>query len=133
MAASDGPVQGRFARLRAIAGRVSAWFGALVLVGLIAGFVVDFLSIDQTSGGYEPPYTDFTGEPIDWDSETYTTSTGMVSRGYVMDVHTDCTTGMIRFEILRLVTFDYRPLSDRALAIHEPRQACLDRGFQPEF
>jgi hypothetical protein len=35
--------------------------------------------------------------------------------------------------VLGTVTVDYRELSDRALAIHEPREACIERGFEPQF
>ena len=33
---------------------------------LVVGFVADIRATDRTSGGYEPPYTGYTGEPIDW-------------------------------------------------------------------
>jgi hypothetical protein len=110
-----------------------AVLGVIFSVAIIAGLALDIASIDGTSGGYEPPYSDFTGEPIDWDTETYTSQTGMVSTGYVLDVHTDCTSGMISFEVLGVATVDYRELSDRAIAIHQPREACQERGFSPGF
>ena len=34
---------------------------AVMLVLLVAGVAVDFLSFDRTKGGYEPPYTGYTG------------------------------------------------------------------------
>ncbi|MDN3523556.1 hypothetical protein [Halomonas ramblicola] len=40
--------------------KVLALFGALML-----GVIADIRSFDETRGGYEPPYTGFTGEPID--------------------------------------------------------------------
>jgi hypothetical protein len=65
---------------------------ALVLAGLVA----DIRSFDTTSGGYEPPYEDFTGDPIDW-SQAETTETGMRKPGHVVAFALDCTSGMIRF------------------------------------
>lgn len=110
-----------------------AIIGAVLMVAIAVGAIVDIANIDRTSGGYEPPYASYTGDPIDWDADTYTTPTGMVATGYVLDVYTDCTTGMISFEILGLVSADYRQLSDRALAVHKPQSACVERGFDPEF
>ena len=107
--------------------------GIVTLVAITVGATLDIAAIDRTRGGYEPPFTGYTGEPIDWDADTYTTPTGMVATGYVLDVHTDCTTGMISFEVLGLVSVDYRQLSERALAVHEPQLACTERGFTPAF
>jgi hypothetical protein len=107
--------------------------GVILTLALVAGIVVDVATFDETSGGYEPPYTDYEGEPIDWDTETYTTQTGMVKPGYVVDFHLDCTSGMIRLEFLNLVTVDYREVSDRAIAVHQPQDACRERGFDPQF
>ncbi|MEY7851456.1 hypothetical protein AB7C87_19910 [Natrarchaeobius sp. A-rgal3] len=100
---------------------------------LVLGLAADYAAFDPTSGGYEPPYDDYSGEPIDWESEAYTTQKGMVKPGYVMDVHLDCTTGMLSFDVVNGLRVDFRPLSDRAIAIHEPREACQDRGFHPDF
>jgi hypothetical protein len=105
--------------------------GMATILLLAAGALADVLAIDPTSGGYEAPYTDYSGDPIDWD-ETYVTSNGMHTPGHVIDTHVDCTTGMISFNIFGL-SFDYRELSPRALAVHEPREACLERGFNPQF
>ena len=40
--------------------------GILLVAILATGTVIDVMSFDRTSGGYDPPYTDYTGEPIDW-------------------------------------------------------------------
>ena len=108
-----------------------AVLGFAITVLLIGGSVADIRGFDRTSGGYEPPYTNFTGEPMDW-SLTYDTDEGMLGDGYVIDVHINCTTGMISFDVFNQV-FDWRPFSDRAIVVHEPRQACEQRGFSPEF
>lgn len=64
----------------------------MVLSGLlIAGLVADGLAFDRTQGGNEPPYTDYTGEPIDWGA-TYVTNEGFFNDGYVLDLYVDCTT-----------------------------------------
>lgn len=110
---------------------------ALATVGAIAfsvtaiGIALDVRDFDPTTGGYEPPYTDYTGTPIDW-SRMDETATGMAKRGYVVNVLVNCTTGMLRFEIFKQA-IPFRPLSPRALAIHDPRRACVERGFAPEF
>jgi hypothetical protein len=78
-----------------------AAFGALVAILLVAGFVRDVQSFDRTSGGYEPPYTGYTGEPIDWAHSTSRT-TGMAHRGHVVNVLVDCTSGMMSFELFKL-------------------------------
>ena len=110
-----------------------AILGMVAVVAVTVGAIVDIANIDRTRGGYEPPFTEYTGDPIDWDADTYTTPTGMVATGYVLDVYTDCTTGMISFEVLGLVSINYRQVSDRALAVHKPQLACIERGFHPDF
>lgn len=124
---------GRWQRAGRWTVRALAVAGALLLVALVTGAVVDLLRVDPTSGGYEPPYTDYRGDSINWDARAYDTPTGMVATGHVLDVHVDCTTGMISVEALGTFSFDYRELSERALAVHEPRQACEERGFAPAF
>jgi hypothetical protein len=117
--------------IRTIFAWVFASVGALAILLLGLGIVSDVRAFDRTSGGYDPPYTEYTGEPIDWD-QTYQTSTGMYSAGYVINTHVDCTTGMITFEIFG-IQGEFRELSERALAVHKPREACEERGFSPEF
>jgi len=101
------------------------------VVIFVAGLVADFLSFDRTKGGYEPPYTGYTGQPVDW-STVETTPTGMRKNGYVLDVIVDCTSGMMHFGVLGF-EFPFRKFSPRALAVHKPREACAKRGFSPEF
>jgi hypothetical protein len=108
-----------------------ALVGLGVLTAIAAGFVADARSFDRTSGGYAPPYTDFTGDPIDW-SQVDTTSAGMVARGYVIDVVINCSSGMMYFEAAGL-SVPFRSFSERALVVHKPREVCLARGFSPEF
>ena len=99
-----------------------ALIGFVSVLLLCIGFIMDFRSFDQTQGGYEPPYTDFTGQPIRW-QELDTTTVGMVHRGYVVDVLID----VFGMEI------PWRSFSERALVVHKPRDACEDRGFSPRF
>lgn len=103
--------------------------GATIL--LAAGLALDVMAFDTTAGGYEPPYTDYTGTPIDW-SAMDVTPTGMASRGHFVNVLVDCTSGMITLEAFKLQV-PFRPLSPRAVAVHKPREACRERGFMPEF
>ncbi|MES9859853.1 MAG: hypothetical protein ABW157_21905 [Candidatus Thiodiazotropha sp. LLP2] len=95
------------------------------------GLYLDIKDFDRTKGGYEPPYTGVTGEPVDWDSMDLT-SKGLVKRGHVVNVIVNGTTGMISFEIFKL-QFDWRVFSDRALIVHKPREALIRRGFKPVF
>jgi hypothetical protein len=105
--------------------------GALIVAFLVVAFI-DYSNIDQTSGGYDAPYTDWTGEPIDWD-EAEVTEDGFHRSGIVLDDRLDCTTGMISFRVAKLVTFNFRKVSERAIVVHKPREACRDAGFDPEF
>lgn len=108
-----------------------AVLGFALVALLVAGTVADGLDFDNTAGGYEPPYTGYTGEPIDW-NEAYVTEEGFFKNGYVVDLNVDCTTGMTGFEVFNQ-RFDYREFSERALVVHEPRQACEAAGFEPRF
>jgi hypothetical protein len=105
--------------------------GAAAAALVLAGLAADIRSFDTTSGGYEPPYRDFTGDPIDW-SQTETIETGLRRPGHVVAFSLDCTSGMISFETLGL-RLDFREVSPRALAVHKPREACTERGFAPAF
>ncbi len=118
-------------RLRVALTRALAVFGVTVVALAVVGIVADYRGFDRTRGGYEPPYTGFTGEPIDW-SEAYVTGQGFFDNNYVLDTHVDCTTGMITFDLFGL-RFDYRTFSERALAVHRPREACTAAGFAPQF
>lgn len=108
----------------------AATLAALAVI-LLAGILTDVRSFDRTRGGYEPPFEGVTGQPIDW-STVQTTATGMLRRGWVLDFLADCTSGMIHGRILG-VTIPFRPFSERAIVVHRPREACIDRGFTPEF
>jgi len=87
--------------------------------------------MDKTQGGYEFPYTDVTGEIIDWQSMDLSSS-GLVRRGHVLDFIVNGTTGMISLEMFGF-TYEARKLSPRAIQVHKPREAFIKRGFKPEF
>lgn len=108
-----------------------AVLGVTTTALLGVGFARDITAFDTTSGGYQPPYTGFTGAPIDW-TKLDVTRTGMVRRGAVVDILVDCSTGMITFETFGL-SLPFREVSARAHAVHNPRGACAERGFQPAF
>ena len=111
--------------------KLFALTGLFFIATLIIGLYLDVNSFDQTKGGYEPPYTGVTGEPVNWDSMDLT-STGLVKRGHVVNVIVNGTTGMISFEIFRN-KIDWQVFSGRALIVHKPREALIRRGFKPEF
>ena len=125
------PGRGWLARARGFAIGTFAGLGFVLVVLLAGGLVADALSFDRTSGGYEPPYTGYTGEPIDWEAG-HVTKEGFFKDGYVLDLYVDCTTGMVSFEVFQQ-RWDWRELSGRALVVHKPAEACEGEGFTPEF
>lgn len=108
-----------------------AGLGLILTLLLIIGVVIDLASFDRTRGGYEPPYTAYTGQPTDWDKADVT-QTGVVRRGYVLHTLFNCTTGMISFEIFGQQV-EFRKVSQRGIIVHKPREACMERGFRPDF
>ena len=123
--------RGRLARARSLAVGTLAALGFVLTALILGGLVADGLSFDRTSGGYEPPYTGYTGEPIDWEA-THVTEEGFFKDGYVLDLYVDCTTGMVSFEVFQR-RLDWRELSGRALVVHRPAEACRKEGFEPDF
>jgi hypothetical protein len=103
----------------------------LLVILLGVGVYLDYRNFDRTSGGYDPPYTDWTGTPIDW-TATETTGEGFRQNGRIIRSRLNCTTGMITFEVAT-VSFDYRVVSPRAIAVHRPREDCQEAGFSPRF
>lgn len=111
--------------------RSFALLGLLLPALLLAGLVADLLAFDRTRGGYEPPYEDVVGPPIDW-AALDRTAVGFLRRGYVVDVLLDCRSGRIDLEAFGLAV-PFRELSPRALAVHRPREACIEQGHSPAF
>ena len=122
---------GRTAGVRRWATRVLAGVGALTLAGLTVATVVDVSGFDRTSGGYDAPYVGWTGTPTDWDAADVTDE-GFRGRGIVLSTTLDCTTGMIGIEAFG-ASVDYRVVSERAIVVHQPREACVRHGFSPQF
>lgn len=110
---------------------IFACIGVLYIGYLCVGLVIDITTFDQTRGGYQAPFEGWTGKPVDWDSMDRT-STGLVKRGYVIDVHIHGTSGMISFECFGLER-NWQTPSARALIVHQPKEALIRRGFNPQF
>ncbi len=127
----DPPQRCRLARTQSWTTRALALVGVVALIATVAGAVLDLQEFDQTRGGYEPPYEGWTGTPIDWSAGAIT-STGFLNPGRVVDTTMDCTTGMLGLVVFG-VSVDYRVLSPRAIAVHQPREACVEAGFTPSF
>ncbi|MBM7632186.1 hypothetical protein [Geomicrobium sediminis] len=108
-----------------------ATIGAFALLLFISGLILDLRSFDETKGGYEPPFENFTGEPINF-NELDQSAEGIVGRGYTVNILLNCTTGMVTFEFFKL-RFDVLTVSERAIAVHKPQDACIKRGFDPQF
>ncbi len=118
-------------KLRSVFVYGSMVVGILLTALLVGGVVADRLSFDRTSGGNVPPYTDFTGEPIDW-KVAHVTDEGFFKDGYVVDTYVNCTTGMVSLEVYGQ-RWDWRELSGRALVVHEPAEASRRTGFELGF
>lgn len=117
--------------LRRVVLYIFAIVGVIASVMVGVGLALDIGTFDRTRGGYDPPYTDFTGTPIDF-AQLDQTATGMAYRGHVINILIDCRTGMITFEVFKR-QIPWRPFSPRAIAVHQPRAACEARGFTPRF
>lgn len=104
-----------------------AFVGAVLTLYLGSALALDARNLDRTRGGYEPPYTGYTGEPLRFD-EVALTADGGVVRGRVLDSLIDCRTGGWRFDILGFL-IDYRGVSERALVVHKPQVLCRQHGF----
>ena len=114
-----------------ILAKIFAFIGFLSVLLFVVALYADIREMDKTDGGYEPPYTDVTGEIIDWDSMDLT-ATGLVRRGHVINFIVNGTTGMISLALFGY-EFEARKLSERAIIVHKPREAFIRRGFKPEF
>ncbi|MDH3761045.1 MAG: hypothetical protein OEU50_08680 [Gammaproteobacteria bacterium] len=111
--------------------KLFALIGLTLGLIIVTGIYLDIRNFDQTKGGYEPPFTGATGASVDWASLDLASS-GLAKRGYVINVLVNGTTGMINFEIFKQ-KFGWRIFSERALIVHKPREALIQRGFTPEF
>jgi hypothetical protein len=124
---SNGAARGLGARL----GRsIVVLFAVLGLLGsayVVGAAVNDIGSFDRTRGGYEPPYTGFTGTPIQRD-EIALEGELVVMRGRVIDSEMSCTTGAWSFNLLGF-SIPYRTVSERALVVHQPQVFCRENGF----
>jgi|AntRauTorckE5430_2_1112549.scaffolds.fasta_scaffold25372_2 hypothetical protein len=83
-----------------------SFIGLSFIILFSIALYLDIKEIDKTEGGYKPLYSGFTGETIDWDSMDLS-STGLVKRGYVLNILVNGTTGMISFELLG-ISFEAR-------------------------
>jgi hypothetical protein len=107
--------------------RLFALIGLALVVAIVGVGVNDILSTDRTRGGYEPPYTGYTGTPIQADEVALVGET-IVIRGNVVDSEISCRTGMWVFDVLG-IDIPYRLVSPRALAVHRPQDFCRADGF----
>ncbi len=108
-----------------------AVIGLCSITFLVIAIAKDFSEFDKTKGGYEPPYEQYTGEPIDW-NEGDVSNDGFARRGRVINTLLNCITGMITFEIFG-AQIDFKKVSARAISVHKPREACIEHGFTPTF
>jgi hypothetical protein len=133
--APDQPSEPRFRRVgrsfRRGAVRTFAVIGAASVIFTIAGGAYDISNFDHTRGGYTAPYTGWTGTPINWNAGDVT-PVGFSRPGIVINTNLNCDTGMISFTIWG-ININYRTLSQRALVVHKPIQACEAHGFHPHF
>jgi hypothetical protein len=105
---------------------------AAVTTLVVGGLLADLAVIDETSGGYEAPFEGWTGTPIDWEAQAVT-ERGFLKTGHVLDIQVDCGTGISTVTLLGIGLPLERPLSERAIVVHAPREACAAAGFEPGF
>jgi hypothetical protein len=110
---------------------VLSFIGLIAIFMLVLGLVKDISSVDRTEGGYDYPYTGWSGEIIDF-SAMYQTKEGLFKSGYVADQFFNCTTGMISWQILGLIKGEFRQFSERAIVVHKPQDECKARGFNTD-
>ncbi|WP_175443176.1 hypothetical protein [Vibrio sonorensis] len=111
--------------------RIFAMIGLMCVTLFSYGMFLDIQAMDETEGGYEAPFVGVTGKTLDWEGMDIT-NTGVVQRGHVVNFIVNATTGMISLEILG-IEFEARPLSQRAIVVHKPREAFINMGFNPRF
>ena len=105
--------------------RLFALVGVALSLCLATALALDLGDLDRTRGGYEAPYTGFTGEPLRFEEVALTAEGGLL-RGRVLDSLISCRTGVWRFEVLGF-SFDYRTVSERAWWCIA-RRFCAGRG-----
>ncbi|WP_322409999.1 hypothetical protein [Microbacterium invictum] len=131
---ASGAVPRRRSRIRRVGRAFVSGFAVIGVVAtgaVITGGIIDFTNFDRTSGGYEAPYTGWTGTPIDWTAGGVTEE-GFRNDGLVIDTLLDCTSGMISFDVYG-IEIPFRVVSERAVAVHRPVEACEAEGFSPDF
>ena len=126
----NSATRGRGGQMK-IAVNIFAVLGFAFIALVVAGFVADFRAFDRTSGGYESPYEGWTGTPIDWNAGDMNAD-GFVRRGRVLNTLLNCTNGIISFQVYGM-QINFRKISERAIKVHKPREACIASGFAPEF
>lgn len=103
-----------------------------MIVGALAVMVVlDVMALDPRRGAYSKPYAGSSGLPVAF-SELDVTPFGFVKRGYVLDLHLDCTTGTLALEAFKQRRV-LRKLTAGEIALHKPREACRKRGLPHGF
>ncbi|MFT5598582.1 MAG: hypothetical protein ACI823_001660 [Chitinophagales bacterium] len=105
--------------------------GMLTVLLLVLGLITDIRSADSTKGGYEYPFTGWSGKTIDF-AAMYQTNEGLYKSGYVIDKFFNCNTGMISWEILGVIKGEFRQFSERAIVVHKPQDECKVRGFNSD-
>ena len=102
--------------------------GVLAMSALVPGLIADIRGAYNTDGGYDYPFSGWSGTTIDF-SSMYQANNGLYKNGYVIDQHFNCKTGMISWQLLGVVEGDFRTFSERSIVVHKPQDECKDRGF----
>ena len=106
-------------------------FFFVVLGAAITGVALDILNINPNKGIFDLPSRGFSGIPISY-TEMDQTQMGLVKRGYVLDFHLDCTSGMVTLEVFKQ-KFLLRQVTKSEIAVHKPRETCILKRFKPKF
>jgi hypothetical protein len=105
--------------------------GILTFLALVLGLVTDIRSADTTRGGYDYPFTGWSGKTIDF-SVMYQTNDGLYKSVYVIEQFFNCHTGMISWRVLGVIKGEFRKFSERAIVVHKPQDECKTRGFNSD-
>ena len=92
----------------------------------------DAKRFDTTDGAYDYPYQGYAGQPFDFENFAVTKVGLRDKRGIIMEFEINCTTGEIT-GFFGPIPIPVKKISERAIIVHKPQLACIERGFTPEW
>lgn len=104
----------------------------VLLASMIAIIISDVQRFDTTKGGHTYPYSNYTGKPFNFDTFELNSNGFRDRGGLILQFQINCTTGMIT-GFIGPIALDYRVISERAIIVHKPQIACIQKGFTPQW